>query len=248
MERLPRILARAGLGSRRACEKLIAEGHVTVDGAVATDPGRQVDLQHNLVRVDGRILRLSAEHRYVLLNKPAGYLTAKRDDFGRATVMELLPEEWRAFIFPVGRLDKDTTGLLLLTSDGDLAHRCLHPTFHFPKTYRATVAGIPHESALRRLRGGVELDDGMTAPAEVWLRENRGATAVLEITLREGRNRQVRRMCLAVGHRVQELERLRMGPLELGKLPRGEYRELTPAEVRSLREACDLPAAEGPDG
>jgi pseudouridine synthase len=206
-----------------------------------------VDLEHSLVRVDGRILRPSAELRYVLLNKPAGYLTARRDDFGRTTVMALLPEEWRTQIFPVGRLDKDTTGLLLLTSDGDLTYRCLHPSFHFPKTYRATVAGIPPESVLRRLRGGVELEDGPTAPAEVWLREHRGDRAVLEITIHEGRNRQIRRMCGAVGHKVLELERLSMGPLELGGLPRGAWRELTPAEVRALRAACDLPV-EDDDG
>lgn len=240
MERLPRVLARGGVGARRACEKLIAEGRVTVDGQVVTDPGVKVDPEQSLVRVDGRILRLPARSHYVVLNKPTGYLTARRDDFGRATVMELLPEAWRTRVFPVGRLDKDTTGLLLLTDDGELAHRCLHPSYHFPKTYRATVAGVPPAQALRRLRSGVELEDGRTAPAEVALIASQGDRAVLEITLCEGRNRQVRRMCGAVGHKVVELERIAMGPLRLGTLPRGEWRELGEEEVKALREGCGL--------
>jgi len=201
---LPKILARAGFGSRRAVERLISEGRVTLDGQTVTDPGRQVDLGQSLVRVDGHIVRAPSSWRYLLLNKPAGYLTARRDDRGRATVMDLLPEELRQIVFPVGRLDLTTTGLLLCTSDGDLAQRCLHPSYHLPKTYRAKVAGVPPESALRRLRGGVELADGWTAPAEVWLRASTAKTAELEITLREGRNRQVRRMCEAVGHEVLE--------------------------------------------
>ena len=154
--------------------------------------------------------------------------------------MDLLPEDLRQIVFPVGRLDLTTTGLLLCTSDGDLAQRCLHPSYHLPKTYRAKVAGVPPESALRRLRGGVELADGWTAPAEVWLRASTAKTAELEITLREGRNRQVRRMCEAVGHEVLELERLSMGPLTLGKLKRGEWRELSAEEVETLRGACGL--------
>jgi 23S rRNA pseudouridine2605 synthase len=218
-----------------------------VDGQVVTDPSVKVDPEQSLVRVDGRVLRPPAQLHYVVLNKPTGYLTARRDDFGRATVMELLPEAWRTRLFPVGRLDKDTTGLLLLTDDGDLAHRCLHPSYHFPKTYRATVAGVPPEQALRRLRSGVELEDGKTWPAEVALVASQGDRAVLEITIHEGRNRQVRRMCGAVGHKVLELERVAMGPMRLGKLGRGEWRELTEAEVRSLRQACELPTEEAND-
>ena len=152
--------------------------------------------------------------------------------------MDLLPPELRQVVFPVGRLDLTTTGLLLLTSDGDLAQRCLHPSYHLPKTYRAKVAGIPAESELRRLRGGVELADGWTAPAEVWLRASTAKTAVLELTLREGKNRQVRRMCEAVGHEVLELQRLSMGPLTLDRLAQGSWRELTEKEVEGLRAAC----------
>jgi pseudouridine synthase len=154
--------------------------------------------------------------------------------------MELLPEEWRHHLFPVGRLDKDTTGLLLLTDDGDLTYRCLHPSRHVPKTYRVTVAQAPSEQVLRQLRQGVELEDGRTAPAEVWLKRSGPGGAEVEITLHEGRNRQVRRMFGAVGHPVRALERIGMGPLRLGDLPQGEWRELTEEEVRALREACGI--------
>ncbi len=154
--------------------------------------------------------------------------------------MELLPEEWHGYVFPVGRLDKDTTGLLLLTSDGDLAYRCLHPSHHVPKTYRVTVAQAPSERTLRQLRQGVELEDGLTAPAEVWLKQSGSEGAKVEITIHEGRNRQVRRMFGAVGHPVLALERLSMGPLTLGNLPPGQWRELSEREVQSLREACGL--------
>ncbi len=154
--------------------------------------------------------------------------------------MELLPEEWHSHVFPVGRLDKATTGLLLLTSDGDLTFRCLHPSHHVPKTYRVTVGKAPHEKTLRQLRQGVELEDGLTAPAEVWLKRTTPEGAQVEITIHEGRNRQVRRMFGTVGHPVLALERLSMGPLRLGDLPQGQWRELTEGEVRELREACDL--------
>ncbi len=240
MQRLPKILARAGLGSRRAVEQLIAQGRVSLNGQVVTDPGTRVDLARSVVRVDGRLVRPPTSYRYLLFNKPPGYLTARRDDFGRATVMEFIPEEWRSLLFPVGRLDKDTSGLLLLTNNGDLAQRCLHPSYHLPKTYRVTVVGVPSQAVLRRLRGGVDLEDGRTGPAEVWLRESCGETAVLELTIHEGRNRQVRRMCGAVGHRVLALHRISMGPLELGDLPLGEWRELTAEEVQALGEACGL--------
>jgi 23S rRNA pseudouridine2605 synthase len=175
------------------------------------------------------------------MNKPAGLLTARRDDFGRRTVMELLPPEWATAIYPVGRLDKDTTGFLLFTNDGDLAYRCMHPSHHVSKTYLATVLGLPDEASLRRLRHGVDLEDGMTYPAEVWLRHRRREEAQVEITIHEGRNRQVRRMFKHIGHPVRQLERIGFGPLRLGDLGRGEWRPLDPDEIRSLRAACDLP-------
>ena len=211
-----------------------------MDGEVVADPSRQVDPARSVVRLDGRLVRVPTAQRYVLLHKPPGLLTARRDDYGRRTVMELLPEEWHNHVFPVGRLDKDTTGLLLLTSDGDLTYRCLHPSHHVPKTYRVTVAKAPSEKTLRQLRQGVELDDGLTAPAEVWLKRSGSEGAEVEITIHEGRNRQVRRMFGAVGHPALALERLSMGPLRLGDLPQGQWRELTETEVRALREACGI--------
>ncbi len=190
------------------------------------------------MRVDGKLLRVPAESLYVVLNKPPGLLTARRDDFGRRTVMELLPEPWRSRLFPVGRLDKDTTGLLLFTDDGDLAYRLLHPSRHVPKTYRVQVAQTPSDHTLRRLRSGVELQDGLTAPAEVVLIRAGPPCAEVEITLREGRNRQVRRMFQAVGHPVLALARVAVGPLRLGDLPLGQWRELEAEEVAALRAAC----------
>lgn len=181
---------------------------------------------------------MPAERLYLALNKPPGLLTARRDDFGRRTVMELLPEAWRSRLFPVGRLDKDTTGLLLFTDDGDLAYRLLHPSRHVPKTYRVQVAQTPSDHTLRRLRSGVELEDGVTAPADVVLIHPAPPHAEVEITLREGRNRQVRRMFQAVGHPVLALTRVAVGPLRLGDLPLGQWRELQAEEVAALRAAC----------
>jgi len=231
-------LARAGVASRRAGERLICAGRVSVDGTVVTSPAAQVDPERSVVRVDGRLLRVPAEFLYLVLNKPPGLLTARRDDFGRPTVMELLPETWRSRLFPVGRLDKDTTGLLLFTDDGDLAYRLLHPSHHVPKTYRVQVAQTPSDQTLRRLRTGVQLEDGLTAPAEVVLIRPGPPRAEVEITLHEGRNRQVRRMFQAVGHPVLALARVAIGPLRLGNLPLGRWRELEPEEVAALRAAC----------
>lgn len=247
MERLVKLLARAGVASRRAAAELLAQGRVTVDGAAVTDCAAQVDPQRSLVRVDGRILRLPSAATYLLLDKPAGYLSARRDDFGRATVMDLIPEPLRATLYPVGRLDLDSTGLLLLSDDGELTYRLLHPSHHVPKTYRVRVSGVPSDQSLRRLRSGVELGDGVTAPAEVWLRETGRGEATLEITLREGRNRQVRRMCQAVGHPVTELQRVALGPLTLGDLPPGQWRPLTEGEVRALRQAVGLEEGQARD-
>ncbi len=182
-----------------------------------------------------------------MLNKSAGYLSARKDDYGRPTVMELLPEKWRQLLSPVGRLDKATTGLLLLTDDGEVAFRCTHPSHHVPKTYRVTVERTPDEYTLRRLRSGVELDDGLTAPAEVWLKEHHRDGAVLEVILHEGRNRQVRRMFKAVSHPVLQLERIAMGPLRLHDLAQGKWRELSEAELTELREACGLATEEDND-
>jgi pseudouridine synthase len=240
MERLQKLLARAGLGSRRACEEIIRAGRVTVNGQTVTTPGAQAGPDDD-IRVDGRPLRRPGEHVYLALNKPPGYVTTRTDPQGRPTVMDLAPPELRARVFPVGRLDQDTSGLLLLTDDGELAQRLTHPSHHVPKEYLADVEGTPSESALRRLRSGIELEDGPTRPAEVMLVATGGGESRLRITLAEGRNRQVRRMCAAIGHPVRRLKRVAFGPLGLGELSLGEVRPLTVGQVHALRAAVELP-------
>jgi 23S rRNA pseudouridine2605 synthase len=225
--RLARYLAHAGVASRRSAERLIADGRVTVGGEVVTDPARDVH-EASDVTVDGSPIRPEPREVHVL-NKPAGVVSTAKDTHGRPTVTDLVPSERR--LYPVGRLDADTTGLILLTNDGDLANRLIHPRYEVPKTYRARVRP-PHltDAALEALREGVELDDGRTAPADA----RRAGRGLVEITLREGRKRQVRRMLEAVGHRVVELERVGFGPLTLEGLAEGEHRLVSPEEVERL--------------
>jgi len=230
--RLAKYLAHAGVASRRAAERLIAEGRVTVGGAVATDPALDVDDASD-VACDGERLRGEEPRVVYALHKPAGVVSTAHDPQGRPTVTDLVPAERR--LYPVGRLDVDSTGLILLTNDGELANRLMHPRYEVPKTYRATVGGPAlSERALRALREGVTLEDGPTAPARV----RRLDPHTLELTLHEGRKRQVRRMCEAVGHKVSSLERVRFGPLTLGGLPEGESRSLSTAEVAELYAAA----------
>ena len=224
--RLNAFLARSGVASRRKADELIKAGRVTVNG----EPG-QLNTEvgaRDRVEVDGKPVKRQ-RLRYVLLHKPAGVVTTARDPQGRATVVELVPHEPR--VVPVGRLDADTTGALLLTNDGQLAHRLAHPRYGVEKTYVAEVEGDPDEDALRRLREGLELDDGRTAPA----RARRLGRGRIELVLHEGRNRQVRRMVEAVGHRVKRLHRSRYGPLTLEGLEPGAWRELEASEVERLR-------------
>jgi len=247
-ERLQKVLARAGLGSRRMCDDLIAAGRVTVDGAVAV-LGRRVDPQHDDIALDGVRVVVRNDLVYYLLNKPAGHVATASDPEGRPTVLELVPDEPR--VFTVGRLDRDTEGLLLLTNDGELTQLLTHPSHGVVKTYLAEVEGEPAPIALRRLREGVELDDGLTAPATVNLVQHHGATSALEIGIHEGRNRQVRRMCEAIGHPVRRLVRTRIGPLHDHQLRPGESRTLTPSEIRALYEAAvvaDAGYAAEPEG
>ena len=229
--RLAKYLAHSGVASRRAAERLIAAGNVTVGGEVVTDPARDVD-ESSGVRVDGEAVAPEAREVH-LLNKPAGVVSTAADTHGRRTVVEYVASRRR--LYPVGRLDVDTTGLILLTNDGALADRLTHPRYGVKKTYRASVrpAEIP-DDAVSRLKAGVTLDDGPTSPAEVSVL----GPGLMEITIGEGRKRQVRRMCEAVGHKVSSLQRVRFGPLTLGALPEGESRALTPAEVAGLYAAA----------
>jgi 23S rRNA pseudouridine2605 synthase len=227
-ERLQKVLAAAGYGSRRACEELVADGRVTVNGDVAV-LGRRVDPAVDRIEVDGLPAPTRPGLVHYLLNKPAGVVSTARDAHGRKTVVDLVPAEPR--VFPVGRLDADSEGLIILTNDGDLAQRLTHPSHGVEKEYLVHVAGGGlRAGALRRLRDGIELDDGVTAPARV----SQPEPAVLRITIHEGRNRQVRRMCDAVGHPVERLVRVRIGDVRDGRLRPGEWRPLTAAEVHSL--------------
>jgi 23S rRNA pseudouridine2605 synthase len=228
--RLAKHLAHAGVASRRAAEQLIFDGRVTVAGKVVKDPATDVD-GSKPITVDGRPVGGTGQERAVyVLNKPPGVVSTSHDTHGRKTVVDLVKADRR--LYPVGRLDADSTGLILLTDDGELAHRLTHPSFEVPKTYRAVVRNPPvREPALRKLREGIELDDGRTSPAKV----RRISSSELEITIHEGRKRQIRRMCEAIDHRVESLERVAFGPLRLGNLPVGGHRRLTPAEVERLR-------------
>jgi 23S rRNA pseudouridine2605 synthase len=229
--RLAKFLAGAGVASRRAAEEIVRAGRVAIDGETVLDPARDVT-SGQLVTVDGTPVAADARRVVYALNKPAGVVSTAHDPQRRPTVVGLIASPHR--LYPVGRLDADTTGLILLTNDGELAHRLTHPSFEVDKTYRAVVTRPPvREAALRALRAGVELDDGPTAPARVV----RVAPNTLELTIHEGRKRQIKRMCEHVGHPVVSLERIRFGPLRLGELAPGAYRRLSDREVSLLRSA-----------
>jgi 23S rRNA pseudouridine2605 synthase len=235
--RLGKYLAHAGVASRRAAERLIAEGRVHVGGERVTDPARTVTA-HDEVTLDGR--RLEGEPReYHLVNKPVGVVATAHDPQGRPTVTEMV--DTGARLYPVGRLDADSSGLLLLTNDGELANRLMHPRYEVPRTYRVRVGGSPSKRALQSLRAGVELDDGRTRPARVKVIVT-GREAIFEITIHEGRNRIVRRMCEAVGYPVRSLERVAFGPLRIGRLRPGGVRRLRPAEIEELHRVAGLTA------
>lgn len=232
-ERLQKVLARAGIGSRRVVEQMIEEGRVTLNGLTAT-LGDRADPGIDTIAVDGTPVGVAPCLVWYLLNKPAGVVTTAADPYGRPTVVELVPAEPR--VVPVGRLDYNTEGLLLLTNDGTLTHRLTHPSFGVEKEYLAHIEGKPSAGALRRLRDGVDLEDGPTAPAKVGTMGD----GVIRLVIHEGRNRQVRRMCEAVGHPVLRLVRTRIGTLSDRKLKPGEWRELTQAEVRALERSVKL--------
>jgi 23S rRNA pseudouridine2605 synthase len=234
--RLQKVLSQAGVASRRAAEKLIADGRVTVNGKTILTMGVKADPQKDDIRVDGRRIKTAARLRYILLYKPTGFVTTRSDPQRRPTVMDLLAGV-REYVYPVGRLDYDSEGLLLLTNDGDLAARLTHPRHGVGRTYEARVAGMPDREALDRLQNGIPLDGHRTLPADVVLLNDRrrDRDGVLRLTIREGRNRQVRRMCEAVGHPVQQLKRTKFGTLADRRLKPGEWRDLAPAEIQSLK-------------
>jgi 23S rRNA pseudouridine2605 synthase len=231
--RLQKVLAERGIGSRRICEELIAAGEVTVNGEVAV-LGRRVHPDTDHVEVSGEAIGIRPDLVYYLLNKPAGVITTADDPQGRPTVVSLVPDEPR--VFPVGRLDLDTEGLLILTNDGDLTHRLTHPSFGVEKEYLAQVPGELPQAALKLLRDGIELEDGMTEPAKI----GQPQPGVLRIAIHEGRNRQVRRMCEAVGFPVERLVRTRIGPVRDPVLEPGAWRVLTLEEVRALSKSASV--------
>ncbi len=235
--RLQKIISQAGLASRRAAEKLIAEGRVSVNGETVHEMRTKADPGRDDIRVDGRRVKAAERPRYILLYKPTGYVTTRSDPQRRPTVVDLLGGV-REYVYPVGRLDYDTEGLLLLTNDGELAARLTHPRHGVERTYEARVAGMPDEAAVERLRRGIPLDGRRTLPADVSVLNKRRADrdGILSITIREGRNRQVRRMLEAVGHPVKKLVRVGIGPLSDRGLKPGTWRELTAQELRVLRQ------------
>jgi 23S rRNA pseudouridine2605 synthase len=234
--RLQKVLAQAGIGSRRACEVLISEGRVEVNSEVVLEQGRRVDPERDVIRVDGARIPPPRRHLYLALNKPRGVVATMDDPEGRRTIADLL--EGRQLrnerLFHVGRLDTDSEGLLIMTNDGDLAQRLAHPSYEVPKTYIAEVAGGVSEQTLKRLRRGITLEDGPVRPTSVKIVSSVGDKTLLKITLQEGRNRIVRRTMEAVGHPVRRLSRIGIGPVRLGNLKVGEYRELTREELGGL--------------
>ena len=234
MERLQKLIARAGITSRRNAEKLISDGKVTVDGKVITELGAKFDAQKNKIRVDGKLLKFDAEKIYILLNKPRGYVCTAKDERGRNTVLDLINISER--VFPVGRLDLNSEGLLLLTNDGELSNALIHPKFKIDKTYRAKISGELTEEKLDKLRAGIELEDGLTAPAEIFLLEEN----LVEITIHEGRNRQIRRMFAAIGCEVKRLKRIKFADLTLEGVAVGKFRRLTSSEIKNLKKSSSL--------
>lgn len=245
-ERLQKILARAGHGSRRAAETLISAGRVRVNGVVVSGLGAQADPDIDTIEVDGAAIALAAPHVYLAMNKPTGVVTTASDPQGRRTVMELLPTTLPPHVFPIGRLDRDTEGLLLFTSDGEFAHRMAHPRFEIDKEYFALVAGTPERAALDALRSGVVIEGKRTSPARVEAAPppqgfaGAAGHVWLRLVIHEGRKRQVRLMCAAVGHPVKTLVRTRIGGTTLARLAHGKTRALSSREVADLRAAVGL--------
>ncbi|HZK18172.1 MAG TPA: pseudouridine synthase [Clostridia bacterium] len=233
-ERLQKVMARAGVASRRKCEDLISSGRVSVNGNLVEELGTKVNPDRDIIRVDGKNINIDREKVYIILNKPRGVVTTVHDPRGRKKVTDLV-DTAGVRVFPVGRLDMDTEGLLLLTNDGGIAHRLTHPKFEVEKTYHVKVEGIPQERDLAKLRRGISLEDGPTTPAKVRVLRIGKSNVLVRITIREGRKRQVRRMFEYIGHKVIGLKRVGFGPLNLGGLKSGSCRALTNRELKSVK-------------
>ncbi|HBF38884.1 MAG TPA: pseudouridine synthase [Firmicutes bacterium] len=231
--RLNKFLAEAGIASRRQADRFIQEGRILVNDLVVKEMGVQIDPQTDQIMVDGHLVVLPGQWEYLILNKPPGFLTTVHDPFGRPTVMNLLPPA-NTRLYPVGRLDLDTSGLLFFTNDGEMALALTHPRHLVEKTYRVQVSGMPDEQKLQNLASGILLEDGLTAPAKVALEGAENGNAMIKIIIREGRKRQIKRMMSSIGHPVMSLERMAVGPLKLGTLKLGEYRRPTEAELADL--------------
>jgi pseudouridine synthase len=233
LERIQKILAKAGIASRREAERMVIEGRVSVNGKVIETLGFKADPSNDYIKVDGRRLTPFEPKIILLLNKPRGYLSTVKDPKGRPTIMDLLKNvKWR--IYPVGRLDFDAEGLLLLTNEGDLAHLLSHPRFSIPKTYLVKVAGVPEEKKLTRLKRGVMLEDGEAKAVSCSLIRQREKNSWVRVVVTEGRNHLVKRMFSAIGHTVLKLKRVEYGPIQLGNLPFGQFRYLTPEEIEQI--------------
>jgi 23S rRNA pseudouridine2605 synthase len=239
-QRLQKLMASCGIGSRRACEELILQGRVEVDGDVVTELGTQVDPEAQSVRCDGELLRVEPQ-LYYLLNKPRGAICSDAGRKDRPRAIDFLPAKARdRRLFTIGRLDVDSEGALILTNDGELCHLVSHPRFGIHKTYRVEIDGVPDDATMEKMRKGVWLSEGRTGPARIVMGRTTRERAVLEITVREGKKREIRRLCARFGHEVRKLTRTAIGPVALGALSAGEIRPLTPAEIAALRESADV--------
>lgn len=233
--RLQKFMARCGVASRRKSETIIEEGRVRVNGSIVTELGIKIDKDDDIIEVDDKKIQLEEDYVYILLNKPVGYITTVEDEFGRKKVLDLL-EDIEKRVYPVGRLDYDTSGFLLLTNDGDLAYKLTHPKYEVDKKYIARVEGIPCESKLEQFRTGLEIEDYVTSKAKVRIVNKSKKNSDLEVIIHEGRNRQVRKMCAKIGHPVLKLKRIEMGEVKLGNLKEGRWRHLTSKEVTALKD------------
>ncbi|QDU74838.1 Ribosomal large subunit pseudouridine synthase B [Bremerella volcania] len=240
--RLHKVLAEAGIGSRRKCEEIIQEGRVEVDGEFVTELGTSVDPAKQEIMVDGQRIRVRRK-QYFILNKPVGVVSTNFDQAGRTRVIDLVPQDER--LFTIGRLDRQSEGLIIITNDGELANHLAHPRYGVPKTYHVEVAGSVSVEEIKMIQSGVYIAEGFVKAESCRLKQKRGKSSILEIVLREGKNREIRRLLAKVGHKVLRLKRISIGPLKLGDVPAGSFRELKPSEVKALREASEAGSAKG---